>query len=316
MKPSKRNSVKEAFDNLPCGVCFFDRNGMTVMCNHLMTSLFFDLAGSDMQNPDEMRALIKGKTREEIGEAGVFFSGDGKAWKFSEETVTLKSGEEYTQITASDITELYRRRTELEEDNRILKEYGERMRRLSANILSLIRDEETLNMKMRIHDDIGRSVIATRRFLRGDSQEEPDLTEWQNAVHILKHDNEIAEIRNTQSSLETAARGLGIELIREGDLPSDAAASSVLTAAVRECMTNSVRHAGATELRVVISCDGTAATAVITDNGKAPPSEITEGGGLSSLRAKVEKHGGTMKIRSGSGVELTVSVPLKKESLL
>ena len=74
MKPSKRNSVKEAFDNLPCGVCFFDRNGMTVMCNHLMTSLFFDLAGSDMQNPDEMRALIKGKTREEIGEAGVFFS--------------------------------------------------------------------------------------------------------------------------------------------------------------------------------------------------------------------------------------------------
>ena len=306
MKPSKRNSVKEAFDNLPCGVCFFDRNGMIVMCNHLMTSLFFDLAGSDMQNPDEMRALIKGKTREEIGEAGVFFSGDGQAWKFSEETVTL--------ITASDITELYRRRTELEEDNRILKEYGERMRRLSANILSLIRDEETLNMKMRIHDDIGRSVIATRRFLRGDSQEEPDLTEWQNAVHILKHDNEIAEIRNTQSSLETAARGLGIELIREGDLPSDAAASSVLTAAVRECMTNSVRHAGATELRVVISCDGTAATAVITDNGKVPPSEITEGGGLSSLRAKVEKHGGTMK--SGSGVELTVSVPLKQENLL
>ena len=90
----------------------------------------------------------------------------------------------------------------------------------------------------------------------------------------------------------------------------------MLTAAVRECMTNSVRHAGATELRVVISCDGTAATAVITDNGKAPPSEITEGGGLSSLRAKVEKHGGTMKIRSGSGVELTVSVPLKQENLL
>ena len=39
-------------------------------------------------------------------------------------------------------------------------------------------------MKMRVHDDIGRSVIATRRLLQqGLPTRELDLTAWKNAIH-------------------------------------------------------------------------------------------------------------------------------------
>ena len=33
MKWFIRNSVKEAFDNLPSGICFFDKNGILTLCN-------------------------------------------------------------------------------------------------------------------------------------------------------------------------------------------------------------------------------------------------------------------------------------------
>ena len=41
-------SVKEAFDHLPSGVCFFDKNGTVTLCNYRMYQVFFDLTGQDL----------------------------------------------------------------------------------------------------------------------------------------------------------------------------------------------------------------------------------------------------------------------------
>ena len=61
---------------------------------------------------------------------------------------------------------------------------GERLRRLSAEVAAVTREAEILSMKMRVHDDIGRSVIATRRLLQqGLPTRELDLTAWKNAIH-------------------------------------------------------------------------------------------------------------------------------------
>lgn len=171
MSRFRKNSVKEALDNLPSGVCFFDKNGFVTLCNHQMQRIVFEMTGKDLQSLLELEHDLSGNE--------VVLLKDGSAWRFSREKITTDDGTVYTQVTASDITELYLRSKDLEEDNRKLKEYAERMRRLSANIITLIREEEILNMKMRVHDDIGRSVIATRRFLQQKRpMEELDLTEW------------------------------------------------------------------------------------------------------------------------------------------
>lgn len=34
-----RRTVKDAFDNLPSGICFFDSNGIAVLCNRQMDRL-------------------------------------------------------------------------------------------------------------------------------------------------------------------------------------------------------------------------------------------------------------------------------------
>lgn len=314
MKRFMRNSVKEAFDNLPSGVCFFDRNGILTLCNHQMYRLFFALTGSDLQCLTELQEFLNDETKAGREENQVYLLEDGSAWQFALEEVTTRDQNIYSQVTASDVTELYRRKKELEQDTRALEEYGRRMRRLSADIVTLIREEEILNMKMRVHDDIGRSVISTRRFLQQNRpMEELDLTVWKNAVSLLKHDNELSKGQDSLEELMDAAQGIGIKIILEGKLPEDTDAAEILLAAMRECMTNAVRHAKAGELYVHLTCDENTASAVITNNGEVPAGEIVEGGGLTSLRSRIRKYGGSMQIRYVPEFEMTVVVPLELE---
>ena len=57
------------------------------------------------------------------------------------------------------------------------------------------------------------------------------------------------------------------------------------------------------------------AYAKITNNGALPQAEVTEGGGLSSLRTRIEKRKGTMAVRIKPVFELTVAVPINKEEI-
>ncbi len=316
MKRFIRNSVKEAFDNLPSGICFFDKNGILTLCNHQMYRLFFALMGKDLQSLVEMQELLSDDVTNQSRENQVFLQDDGTAWRFALETVTTSDNKTYTQVIASDVTELYSKTKELEQDNIALSEYAKRMRRLFANTIALIREEEILNMKMRVHDDIGRSVISTRRFLQQNRpMEELDLTPWKNAVSLLRHEVELSEEQDAVAGLMSAAYSIGIKIILDGSIPKNAV-GKVLISSIRECMTNAVRHAGAKELYVHITGDENTAVAIITNNGAVPNGKISLGGGLASLKFRIEKCGGTMRIKHSPQFELTVSVPLKSEEKL
>ena len=308
------HSVKEAFDHLPSGVCFFNQNGTLTLCNHKMYQVFFDLTGKDLQSLPELQELWERRANGRGRDTDVFLLDDGHAWRFAQEQITTQDGSSYTQVTASDVTELYLRQIELEEDNQKLKEDAERIRRLSANIISLIREEEILSMKMRVHDDIGRSVIATRQFLQqGKPMEELDLTAWKNAIRLLKHENEQSEQQDAVTELMNAAYSLGIKVFFDGTFPEEAAVKALFLSVIRECMTNAVRHAGAKELYVRLRRDGHTASVCVTNSGAVPEGEIAEGGGLTSLRILVKKSGGSMEVKAVPGFELTVSVPVGRE---
>ena len=300
-------SVKEAFDNLPSGVCFFDKNGTVTLCNHQMYRVFFALTGRDLQSLPELRELLDSGP-------DVFLLDDGHAWRFAREEITTEDGTAYTQVTASDVTELYRRQKELEEDNRKLEEDAQRIRRLSANIISLIREEEILSMKMRVHDDIGRSVIATRQFLQqGKPIGELDLTVWKKAVRLLKHENEQSEEQDAVTELMNAAFGIGIQVSFDGTFPENGAVKELFLSVIRECMTNAVRHAGAKELYVRFVSGDHRASVCVTNSGAVPQGELVEGGGLASLRILVKKSGGTMEVKTVPRFELTATVPVGEE---
>ena len=160
--------------------------------------------------------------------------------------------------------------------------------------------------------------MAAQKYLKEDCTESiPDslAIEWQRAVSMLKYNNEttdedmLLQIRMTCESLKLA-------YVQEGKLPAEERTAYILTCAVRECVTNALRYADATRLYADFSESQTEATVRVTNNGKPPDSEIVEGGGLSTLRRRVEQAGGIMTVKSRPAFELTVTVPKGKEGIL
>ena len=105
-----------------------------------------------------------------------------------------------------------------------------------------------------------------------------------------------------------------LEFIIYDDGSDEESAAYILTCAVRECVTNAVRYAGATQLYAEFNETGSESTVTVTNNGRQPDSEIVEGGGLSTLRRRVERAGGTMTVQSRPRFQLTVIV--SKEGVL
>lgn len=116
-----------------------------------------------------------------------------------------------------------------------------------------------------------------------------------------------AEVEQARRTLEAA----GVELTCEPVLPVlDAREETVLSLAVREAVTNIVRHAGATECRIrfLTTPDGFALLEV-EDNGTRMEAAPREGNGLRGMRERVQELGGRFHIEAEAGTRLVIELP-------
>ena len=84
--------------------------------------------------------------------------------------------------------------------------------------------------------------------------------------------------------------------------------------AICECAANCVRHADGTELYVRFWQKPDCMEVSLTNNGAVPRGKITEGGGLSMLRQRIEEAGGKMEIWSIPRFKLMLSLPEQEEA--
>ncbi len=313
-------SIKEAFDNLPMGVCFFNEAGLPVLCNRAMHRFSFDVSGRDVQYITDLNDVINVNfvpISGVIRDGKIFTVPDGRAWQLERRTVTDEKGGLYTQFIASNVTDLQKRRVELTLENDQLRKTQTELKRLSANVVAVTREEEILNTKMRVHDEMGRCLLEARKYLLEDKESIPSsmVHSWQRAVSMLKYNNEPTD-EDMLSQIRQTCDAIGLMFVQTGTLPADEGAAYMLTCAVRECVTNAVRHAAADKLFVEFSETQVLATVTVSNNGKSPESEIVEGGGLSTLRRRIERIGGTMSVHSMPIFRLIVTVPKGKEGIL
>ena len=319
-KTINQTSIKEAFDNLPTGVCFFNEEGLPVLCNLAMYRFSFAVSGKDVQFITDLESCLAddfapvGETRKD---GRVFILPNGSAWHLEKRTFDHESGTVYTQFIAADVSDLHENRMELMRENAQLRKVQTELQRLSANVVTITREEEILNTKMRVHDEMGRCLVAAQKYLDASSEETiPDsvATSWQRAVSMLKYNNDapdedmLSQIRKTCEFVELA-------FIQTGELPKQEDVAYLLTCAVRECVTNAVRYAAASELYADFAETATVAYVTVTNNGAPPEREIVEGGGLSTLRRRVEQAGGKMTVQSLPHFKLTVTVPKRKDGV-
>lgn len=318
-------AIKEGIDNLPSGICFADHNGTIILCNRQMHRLCHILMGSDLQHIFELRRGLASPQPgvNALDSAELLFRfPDGTMWQFSETTTVDKDGSAYTQMQAVDVTELHEKSADLEKENLALREANTRARKLYAALDQIVREKETLAMKMRVHDDMGLCLLATRKLLtHGGSLEgyKKAGEHWASALEIIGIADRSGDVERPMTADESlteliaSTEEIGVHVTVEGALPEAKSAAYLMIVAMRECVTNMVRHAQGSEMTVNLTQTQNADVMQITNNGKRPEGEISEGGGLSGLRRSIENRGGTMTVESKPVFRLTVTLPRKEE---
>jgi signal transduction histidine kinase len=85
--------------------------------------------------------------------------------------------------------------------------------------------------------------------------------------------------------------------------------------ALKEALHNAVKHAGATEVRIVLTLDARALTLSVEDNGRGfdPATASASGNGLENMRRRLEHIGGGCDIGGapGQGVKIIFVVPMR-----
>lgn len=319
-KTINQTSIKEAFDNLPTGVCFFNEEGLLVLCNLAMYRFSFAVSGKDVQFITDLESCLAddfAPASETRKDGRVFILPNGSAWHLEKRVFDHESGAVYTQFIAADVSDLHENRVELMRENAQLRKAQTELQRLSANVVTITREEEILNTKMRVHDEMGRCLVAAQKYLDASSEETiPDsvATSWQRAVSMLKYNNDAPE-EDMLSQIRKTCEFVELAFIQTGELPEQEDVAYLLTCAVRECVTNAVRYAAASELYADFAETDTVAYVTVTNNGAPPEREIVEGGGLSTLRRRVEQAGGKMTVQSLPQFKLTVTVPKRKDGV-
>lgn len=310
----RENAVQESLDNLPSGIVFFDGNGMPKLMNRKMYQICQNLAGRDIQNITELKEALGHPLKENVFydvDLKVYCFADGSVWKFSEKEIITTAGDHFFQVLASEVSELYRNKVLLKEENQKLQEMSVAMKELSKNVITLTREEEMLSMKMRVHDNLGYSVLAAQRMLLRGSEADRDvfLSQWKQTLDLLNKDNESVKGEQLHRQVQERAKILGVKIIYTGEQAWESHIFELMDIILLEALSNCVRHAGASELYVKCSSGEQEWIIVITDNGQTTEKDVKEGGGLSGIRKRVEQCGGTLRICAESKFSIIVKIP-------
>lgn len=115
-----------------------------------------------------------------------------------------------------------------------------------------------------------------------------------------------SELSRVRQTLETA--GIEVDSALER-IPLSPAQETVLALALREGVTNVIRHAQASSCRLRLREAGGCCELEIADNGRG--GATPDGAGLSGMRQRVEALGGTLEIDGSTGTALRVRLPLR-----
>ena len=302
------SSVKESLDQLETGLCFSQPNGLILLTNHRMNELSHTLFDTALQNANLFwETLVSGEPvngtiRIASGDHPEFRLADGSFWSFRREQLRG-----VVQITAAHTTRQHQLVDELQEKRCDLENMNARIRSYGDKVDEYIIARERLETRVNLHGFLGQALLMTRHYLQyetGNPQKIIDI--WQRNIDVLRMEAEPQQETDTLASLKNAAKAIGMQVHVGGQLPQNAQQRKFIAGIGAETLTNAVRHAGAKQLWIDVEETDNEYVIRYTNDGTLPTDPITEGGGLSTARRKVEAAGGRMKIETSPRFVLTL----------
>jgi two-component system sensor histidine kinase DesK len=202
-----------------------------------------------------------------------------------------------------------------------------KLRKANEEIEHLAKVAERERIARDLHDVLGHtlSVITLKSELAGklidrdprragkeirevEEISRQALSDVRDAIRGYRSKGLLAEMAQAKSTLETAGVTVSCDASTIVKLP--AMQEGVLTMAVREAVTNVVRHAQARNCSLRLEQQNGACRLEIEDDGRG--GFQNEGNGLRGMRERVEMLGGTLRRDSQTGTRLTITLPLKE----
>ncbi|AEF80286.1 ATP-binding protein [Leadbettera azotonutricia] len=335
-----RLSVKETIDHMGLGVLYADLKGRPVLVNSAMRSILVQLGLKGNINLGQLREqLTQGIA---LGDTiKLSFSSDtanstSSHWLFSFDIISV-NGRRYTQVLAADITEEEELNRQIDKANHTLQEQSEHITLAIDQIEETEKAKALLHAKMDLHDRMGQSIALLGQALApggGGSEKmetlRPLIAEFTALASLSGDSSAEATIQESEDLLPLEKyRELGIGMHIEGNeappgrLPPlthlSGNAAAALSAILRECITNAVRHAGARNIFARIEEKADALTVKITNDGplggtksKDGALPFHEGTGIQGMRFRAAQAGGEVTIEQGPPFTVIINVPIKE----
>lgn len=222
------------------------------------------------------------------------------------------------------------------------KSEQERLKTLNADLIAYSFEEreyllakERGRISQELHDSIGHSLMAVLmnvRYLKAiqsKSQAEKDkqideietllkecVSNLRSSVGSLRELEETIDLRKEIERILQRFDELGLVKIGlnydDGADKAPNRVKSVLFKTIREGITNSIRHGGATFIQISIRCTGGRIELIVKDNG-AGCDAIRKSLGLNGITARVEETGGEVWFASAKNKGFTIRALLPGE---
>lgn len=205
--------------------------------------------------------------------------------------------------------------------------YSKRVRKAQENFsrqLIEVTDEERARIARDLHDELGQTLsIVKSRISRINSlsgEIEPIDNDISLAIEQTRTISrnlypsvleKVGLIRSVASILENVQKGTDIQCSYDIDESVESLPQIVKThlyRIIQECINNTMKHAGASALKISILPDNDAFELIYLDNGKGLISKVKNGVGLQSIRERVKIINGEFSLddKNHNGFKLVV----------
>lgn len=185
------------------------------------------------------------------------------------------------------------------------------LKTLSENVQEATREQEILNMKSRLHDQMNMGVSAIRQMLRQNAASEENaaaVVQFRRAIQVLREENAYPQDDVTEFIRDAAVSGIQVKIT--GKLPEEEEILHMLLPVMREDCVNAARHADEAKLYIDVEQSPDDVTLRMSNDGEQPKEDITPRGGLADLGKMIAEAGGRMEIQSRPVFVLAVTLPL------
>ncbi|MEF2966558.1 sensor histidine kinase [Paenibacillus sp. M1] len=218
---------------------------------------------------------------------------------------------------------------EVERQNKLLTHY-------SAEIEKMTLLEERNRMSKELHDTLGHSFIslilsldasialmdskpaeAKDRLIRLRALAETNLDEMRSIVHEMGEEEESSLIRQVESLAVRFREHTGTALtlsLPETERSIRFEVRQAVLRVIQESFTNALKHGKASQLHLELTFSESRLQLTVRNNGK-PIDKLHYGFGLTTMKHRVERLGGSLHLSSGEGIpmitEVRCEIPLK-----